>query len=219
MFKQNFPSLGSNHGTATSSATASQTNTSLGGIPAGAGSAHQRSFDDHNVPKDNNELTPRGGTDPWRFTPNLLDNSFSFASFANQGPGYYTPGGLNSVYHNQSAGDLHTPGMAFHLGTPLSMPMADGMLQAPSPFDVNPFNSQLFQNHHFQNNQPFQAPQQTYAPSLLVHQDSGYGPMEGSPDNDHDMSSGHRRESQMGLPLSHGMGASMGVPPPPPTEQ
>ena len=62
----------------------------------------------------------------------MLDpSSFSFASFANQPPGYYTPtpGGTNTIYHPQ-AGDLHTPTLSFGmgLGTPLSMPTSDGAI-------------------------------------------------------------------------------------------
>lgn len=127
--------------------------------------------------------TPRGSNEPWRFTPSLLDpNSFAFASFANQPPGYYTPtpGGTNTLYHNQ-AGDLHTPSMGIHIGTPLSLPTSEGGLHAGSTAEMNAFHQQMLQPHHFQNPNPF-APQQSYAPSSFVHQDSGYEAMDASAD-------------------------------------
>lgn len=92
--------------------------------------AHQRQFGDGEDFKDQ-DPTPRGTTEPWRFTPSLLDpNSFAFTSFANQPPGYYTPtpGGTNTIYHSQ-AGDLHTPGLGFGLNTPLSLPTSEAGLQ------------------------------------------------------------------------------------------
>ena len=128
-------------------------------------------------------MTPRGSVDQWRLTPSILDpNSLSFTSFANQIPGYYTPtsGGVNTVYHNQSAGDLHTPGMALQLGTPLSMPLPEGPLGAGPSFDTG-FHPHMFQNPGFQQPNSFPVQQQTFAPSLLVHEDSGYVPIEGSP--------------------------------------
>lgn len=149
--------------------------------------------------------TPRAQHEPWRFTPSLLDpNSFAFSAFANQPPGYYTPtpGGTNTLYHNQ-AGDLHTPGMGMGmgLGTPLSLPTsADGM-HASTMMDMSAFSHQMPPQFH--NYNPFGAPQQqhhqqqqhhhqqqhqqtSYAPSSFVHQDTGYETMEhdGSPLNE-----------------------------------
>ena len=145
--------------------------------------------------------TPRAQHEPWRFTPSLLDpNSFSFAQFANQPPGYYTPtpGGTNTLYHNQ-AGDLHTPGMGMHLGlgTPLSLPTSAESLHTGSMMDMSGYGHQMppqFQNYnpfgqhqqimqHHQNHAP---PQGSYAPSSFVHQDTGYETMEhdGSPMDD-----------------------------------
>merc|ERR1712230_127509 len=71
------------------------------------------------------DVTPKPFTDAWRFPPSLMDpNSFAFSAFANQPPGYYTPtpGGTNTLYHNQ-ADNNHTPGMGMGmgLGTPLSL--------------------------------------------------------------------------------------------------
>lgn len=139
--------------------------------------------------------TPRAQHEPWRFTPSLLDpNSFAFSAFANQPPGYYTPtpGGTNTLYHNQ-AGDLHTPGMGIGmgLGTPLSMPTsADGLHTNPM-MDVSGFSHQMppqFQNynpfsnphHHLHQQQQHlqQQQQQSFAPSSFVHQDSSYETME-----------------------------------------
>ena len=150
--------------------------------------------------------TPRAQHEPWRFTPSLLDpNSFAFSAFANQPPGYYTPtpGGTNTLYHNQ-AGDLHTPGMGMGmgLGTPLSLPTsADGMHastmldmsafshQMPPQFhNYNPFGAPQQQHHHHQQQHHAQHhhQQQSYAPSSFVHQDTGYETMEqdGSPMGD-----------------------------------
>jgi hypothetical protein len=143
--------------------------------------------------------TPRAQHEPWRFTPSLLDpNSFAFTTFANQPPGYYTPtpGGTNTLYHNQ-AGDLHTPGMGMGmgLGTPLSLPTSNDGLHTGTMMDMSAFS------HHmppqFQNYNPFGHPQQhshqqpqhqqeSYAPSSFVHQDTGYETMEqdGSPMDD-----------------------------------
>jgi hypothetical protein len=139
------------------------------------------------VPNDAKDqaLTPRAAADQWRFTPSLFDTNFTFGSYANQLHGYYTPtpGGMNTVYHNQAAGDLHTPGLAFHLGTPLSMPMPDGSLHPPPAFDMNAFNPQFFHNH-FQGQPQFAPHPTTFPPSMLVHQDSGYAPIENSPEND-----------------------------------
>jgi hypothetical protein len=114
---------------------------------------------DHEDIKDQ-DPTPRGNNEPWRFTPSLLDpNSFAFTSFANQPPGYYTPtpGGTNTLYHSQ-AGDLHTPGFSFGLGTPLSLPTSEGALHAGQVAPANHlhgFNPHALGSHHFQNVNPF----------------------------------------------------------------
>lgn len=126
----------------------------------------------------------------------MLDStSFSFASFANQPTGYYTPtpGGTNTIYHNQ-AGDLHTPGMAFHLGTPLSMPTSDGNVH--SAIDVHGFHPHLLGLPSFQSATTFN-PQQSYAPSSFVHQDSGFDAMDdndGLPKQDINMEGEPQRE-------------------------
>ena len=167
------------------------------------------------------ELTPRGSAEQWRFTPSLLDtNSFSFASFANQPPSYYTPapGALNTTYHNQTAGDLHTPGLAFHLGTPLSMSPHEGALHAAS-FDMHGFGTGMFQTSTYQNPTAYPQQHQAYPPSMLVHQDSGYEPMEGSPKDDSDLNPGFRRESQIAPKECSSLEGNMAAPPLPSTEK
>jgi hypothetical protein len=119
--------------------------------------------------------TPRPNPEQWRFTPSLLDpNSYAFTSFANQPPGYYTPtpGGTNTLYHSQ-AGDLHTPGFSFGLGTPLSLATSEGGLHAghsASGSHLHGFNPHaLGTHHHFPNQNPF-ALQSQHAPAFAPHQ-------------------------------------------------
>ena len=102
----------------------------------------------------------------------LENNSFTFPSFANQQSGYYTPtpGGSSTMYHNR-AGDLHTPGMGFHLGTPMSMPTSDGQVHAASALDMHAFNPNILSN--FQPTNAF-VQQPSYAPSTFVHNSSGF---------------------------------------------
>ncbi|KAI4697786.1 uncharacterized protein J4E84_000919 [Alternaria hordeiaustralica] len=143
--------------------------------------AHPSRHLDHEDIKDQ-DPTPRGNNEPWRFTPSLLDpNSFAFTSFANQPPGYYTPtpGGTNTLYHSQ-AGDLHTPGFSFGLGTPLSLPTSEGALHAGQVAPANHlhgFNPHALGSHHFQNVNPFgMQPQhsQSFAPHQFTHQPSAF---------------------------------------------
>lgn len=107
----------------------------------------------------------------------MLDpNSFAFTSFANQPPGYYTPtpGGTNTLYHSQ-AGDLHTPGFSFGLGTPLSLPTSEGGVHAghPAPSEhIHGFNPHALGSHHFQNVNPFGNQlqhNQSFAPHQFTH--------------------------------------------------
>ncbi|KAF2200964.1 hypothetical protein GQ43DRAFT_449125 [Delitschia confertaspora ATCC 74209] len=129
--------------------------------------------------------TPRGNQEQWRFTPSLLDpNSFAFTSFANQPPGYYTPtpGGTNTIYHSQ-AGDLHTPGFSFGLGTPLSLPTSESTVHAGQTGASNHFHGfnpqALGAHHHLQNPTPFtfqpQAP--SFAPHQFSHQAPAFEPL------------------------------------------
>ena len=147
-----------------------------------------------------NELLNTGeANDQWRFTPLLDSNSFSFTSFANQASGYYTPtpGGTNTIYHKQ-AGDLHTPGMGFHLGTPLSMPTSDGNIH--SAIEMHGFHPHLLDVHSFQAAAAFN-PQQSYAPSSFVHQDSGFEAMDAENDDLPKPDMGMEPEPQRDLPL------------------
>ncbi|KAB5533624.1 CP2 transcription factor [Coniochaeta sp. 2T2.1] len=148
---------------------------------------------DHDAFRDQ-DPTPRAGAanEPWRFTPSLLDpSSFSFSTFANQPPGYYTPtpGGTNTIYHPQ-AGDLHTPtlGFAMGLGTPLSMPTTEGGMHHPTAMmDMSGLHHGVHPQHFQHHFNPFiqapPAPQPAFAPSSFIHQDTGYETMDqdGSP--------------------------------------
>ncbi|KAI9676913.1 MAG: hypothetical protein M1817_006752 [Caeruleum heppii] len=125
--------------------------------------------------------TPREGHEPWRLTPSLLDpNSFAFASFANQPPGYYTPtpGGTNTHYHSQ-AGDLHTPGMGIGVGTPLSLPTSEAGVHIDSGLSMNAFNSHAMQPQHFHDLATY-APQQSFAPSQFQSQPLAFEHMDTS---------------------------------------
>ncbi|KAH8178482.1 CP2 transcription factor domain-containing protein [Sarocladium implicatum] len=149
--------------------------------------------------------TPRASNaadEPWRFTPGLPDTqNFNYGNFPNAPPGYYTPtpGGPNTLFHLQ-AGDLHSPTIALGhgLGTALSMPTSGDALQAgPAILDMSGF--QTLQPHELHRFNPFiqaSAPQQGFAPSSFVHQDTGYETMEqdGSPSGS-DPSDGVRNTS------------------------
>ena len=141
-------------------------------------------------------MTPgRANAEQWRFTPSMFETNFTFGSSFAHGQhgqhGYYTPtpGGMNTVYHNHAAGDLHTPNLAFQLGTPLSMPMADGSLHPPPAFDMHSFGTSFFQGHFSNHQQPqYQAHPTVFPAAMLVHQDSGYA-NEKTPENDVDLNS------------------------------
>ncbi|EOD48106.1 putative cp2 transcription factor protein [Neofusicoccum parvum UCRNP2] len=144
-----------------------------------------RHFGDSEDVKDQ-DPTPRGA-EQWRFTPSLMDpNSFAFASFANQPPGYYTPtpGGTNTIYHSQ-AGDLHTPGFSMGLGTPLSMPTSESALQAAQSTGpgMHGFQPHPIAPLPFQNPNPFAMPHhqmsqaQSFAPHQFTHQPAAFDPM------------------------------------------
>ncbi|KAI0107407.1 CP2 transcription factor [Hypoxylon sp. NC0597] len=188
-FRQQFPEITSVASSSASGAPAQNTVTSdnpvlAPPVPEQHQSATQDVFRDQ-------DPTPRASGAEWRFTPSMLDpNSFSFSTFANQPPGYYTPtpGGTNTLYHPQ-AGDLHTPsmGLGMGLGTPLSLPTSEGAIQAgPAMIDLAQFH-QGIPPHQFQ--QPFNPfiqatpPQPSFAPSSFVHHDTGYETMDhdGSP--------------------------------------
>ncbi|RNJ55311.1 hypothetical protein D7B24_008741 [Verticillium nonalfalfae] len=185
-FRQQFPeaAVGASSAQAQPAHTTTTDNTAVAAPALESHSAHHEAFRDQ-------DPTPRAQHEPWRFTPSLLDpNSFSFSSFANAPPGYYTPtpGGTNTIYHPQ-AGDLHTPtmGLGMGLGTPLSMPTSEGASMPPSSTMMEMAGFQALQPHQFHHFNPFiQAPppqQQSFAPSTFVHQDTGYETMDhdGSP--------------------------------------
>lgn len=113
-------------------------------------------------------------------------DSHSFNMFANQMPGYYTPtpGGTNTLYHHQ-AGDLHTPGFAMGLGTPLSLPTSESALhagqQGAAYHDFQAHLPHHMQQSALQNVSPFlhmQQPQQGFPPHHFSHHPS-FEPMEG----------------------------------------
>ncbi|KAI0475432.1 CP2 transcription factor-domain-containing protein [Xylariaceae sp. FL0804] len=196
-FRQQFPEIST--GTSPTSVAAQTTLESENpGLLAPGEERHRGSAQDVFPDQD---PTPRASGAEWRFTPSLLDpNSFSFNTFANQPPGYYTPtpGGTNTLYHPQ-AGDLHTPslGMGMGLGTPLSLPTSESNIHAgPGMMDLSHFQHGLAPQQFHQNFAPFMQhtpSQPTYAPSSFVHQDTGYETM------DHD-----------GSPISDGDGKRMG---------
>ena len=111
-----------------------------------------KSYNDHD-----NQQEQEGALGDWdhsRFTPSMLDtNSFAFTNFVNQNSGDFstpTPGANNNFFHNQ-AGDLHTPGMAFQLGTPLSSDDSHPV----SAVDMQAFHPHLLQNQPFHDHRNF----------------------------------------------------------------
>ena len=126
-----------------------------------------------------------GESDHWKFTPSMLDtNSFAFTSFANQHAEDFTPtlgAGISGVFHNQ-AGDLHTPGMGFGLGTPLSTSAPETHMNVTPVIDMHGFHQHLLRSEPLQSSNPF-AHQESYAPSSFQHQDSGYETLSGTSHN------------------------------------
>lgn len=136
---------------------------------------------DHEDIKDQ-DPTPCGNAELWRFTQSLLDpNRFAFASFANQAPNYYTPatGDTNTLYHSQ-AGDLHNPGFSSGLGKPLSRPTSEGGLhggQVAPATHLHGLSSNGLWSHHFQDGSPprMQSRQfQSFAPHQFTQQPSAF---------------------------------------------
>ncbi|KAK3898840.1 CP2 transcription factor-domain-containing protein, partial [Staphylotrichum tortipilum] len=183
--------------------------------------------------------TPRATNEPWRFTPSLLDpGNFSFASFANHTSGYYTPtpGGTNTIYHPQ-AGDLHTPtlglSMGMGLGTPLSMPNSDAAVHpGAAPIDLTAFHHPFPHPQQFQQFNPFipaPPPQQSFAPSSFMQQDTGYetmdqdaSPMDSDPPDDRIGSIDGSFQGQTAALAgfqSRQLGIAMSVPLPPSAEK
>ena len=130
--------------------------------------AHCRDLIPEHDEMKNHDSTPQGNQDPWRFTPSLMDtNSFAFASLANQPPGYYTPtpGGTHTWYHNR-AGDLHTPGMAMGIGTPLSLPTTADAVNVGSIGGVQGFAPAQLAANQFSTFRAF-AGSGSFAPNLF----------------------------------------------------
>ncbi|PSK42577.1 Grainyhead-like protein 2 [Elsinoe australis] len=195
-FKASFPGLRAD-GSPAQAAAAPPGTDALDAAPA----VNPRAFTDasqhpHEMSKDG-EPTPRGHVDAWGFngsglTPSLLDpNSHSFNHFANQLPGYYTPtpGGTNTLYHSQHAGDLHTPGFTFGLNTPLSMPTSqEGMNHGQQAMAMQNFHHQQQMQHAVPQQQQFhgmdpyqmhqQPQQQTFPPQNFQNPPAGFQHME-----------------------------------------
>jgi hypothetical protein len=170
--------------------------------------------------------TPRGQYDSLKLTPSLLDpNSYAFTSFANQPPGYYTPtpGGINTLYHSQQAGDLHTPGLGIGLGTPLSLPTSEvGLHAGQTSTAVMPtaFNTQGIAPEIFQNPNPFalQQQHQAFVPQAFPTQQASFEPMDqpivGSPLEDLRLDADLEEESPTLNFSTQSFAAAMGPPPP-----
>ncbi len=107
---------------------------------------------------------------------------------------------MGGVFHNQ-AGDLHTPGMGFGLGTPLSISNSEGHHSVASAIDMHGFHPHLLHSQPFSNPNLF-AQQQSYAPSSFVHQDSSYETMHGRRNGvpGEDPAESHNRSNFTGFP-------------------
>ena len=172
------------------------------------GHLHHRPLPDHEQDAFTRDMdqTPKGNPESWRLTPSLLDpNSYAFASFANQPPGYYTPnsGGTNTLYHNQ-AGVLHTPSLGAGTMTPLSLPTSEGGVQVGTSLNLHGFPPGAMQNHPFSHFDPF-APQGSFAPSQFQNQPNTLDVMDASADasplaDDSAMDHDHPNPSLAGAP-------------------
>jgi len=114
----------------------------------------------HNIHEDL-DPTPRAPNEPFRFTPSLLDpTSAAFAAFANQPPQYYTPtpGAPNPTFLGTNHA-LQTPMYGIGIGTPLTMPILNGNINAFQPVvsaaDLQNYDLQTMQPHSFINFQQF----------------------------------------------------------------
>ncbi|PWY92431.1 hypothetical protein BO70DRAFT_367575 [Aspergillus heteromorphus CBS 117.55] len=124
-----------------------------------------------------NEPTSRASHD-FRYAAQYMDPVFNPLP----PPGYYTPnsGGLSAVYHNQ-AGDLHTPGMAMNMITPLSLAQqlpAPTINADPVALSLDQFDEQYLPPP-FNNQHPF-TQQGSFAPSAFIQSDTGYDAMDES---------------------------------------
>lgn len=147
-------------------------------LPADDNRCLDRHFSDCEDSKDQPK-SARDINEQERFSSSVLDtNAFTFTSFTNQPAGYYTPnpGGTSIAYHNQ-AGDLHTPGMGFHLGTPLSLPNSEAHIHPTAPSEIHGFHPHMIDSFHFHNQNPF-ASQQSFTPSSFLHHDPNFEAMD-----------------------------------------
>ncbi|KAL4918559.1 CP2 transcription factor-domain-containing protein [Aspergillus aurantiobrunneus] len=118
-------------------------------------------------------IPPPQAHDAQFMAPVVDPNSVQFVNPLNQLHGYYTPnsGNLSAGYHSP-AGDLHTPGMAISMITPLSLSQQGHVPTNSAGMPLDPF-SQQFISPHFQNQQQF-ASQVAFAPNEYVQGDMGF---------------------------------------------
>ena len=129
---------------------------------------------------------------------------------------------MSIACHNQ-AGDLHTPNMGFQLETPLSMSTTAGQILSTATADLHAFNSQMMASNPFSEPHHLFAPQQSYAPSSFLHQDSGFDTIDAANDDvpvhDVKVEAELRRDSSL-VSLPRGtFDATMAAPPKPSSEK
>ncbi|KAL7272475.1 hypothetical protein RUND412_004717, partial [Rhizina undulata] len=118
--------------------------------------------------------TPKAPSEPFRFTPSLLDpTSAAFAAFANQPAGLFTPTPNGANNYNHSHQELDSPNVGISIGTPLSLPNATSM-PPPTTNSMHDFAPQTIQPQQFHNYHPFTQPLQ--APYLNAVQYTGRPP-------------------------------------------
>ena len=107
--------------------------------------------------------------------------SFAFGGYPNPHPGYYTPtpGGTNTVFHNQ-AGDLHSVGIGIGIPTPLSQPSTEDALHGGQPVahPMSAFPHPIDPHQYPQNSEGFDLSQQhqAFAAPTFPHQADIYDP-------------------------------------------
>lgn len=103
------------------------------------------------------------------------------------------------------------------------MPTSEGqILSTATAVDMHAFNSQLMASSHYSEPHLF-APQQSYAPSSFLHQESGYEALEAANDeiavHDMKLETGLRRDSGL-ISLQPGtFDATMAAPPKPSSDK
>lgn len=157
-----------------------------------ADASHYRYADKRSQEGKQADHSPQDVQEPWSFgnsglTPSIMDpNSHTFNMFATSMPPYYTPtpGGTSLLYHHQ-AGDLHTPGLAIGLGTPLSLPTSATALHAGHHHEqalhsAHGHFSEHQQQQPFQHMHPYQMHNQTGFPPHQFTHHSSFEPFEGA---------------------------------------